>query len=148
MPESSLGFPAAAAVIFESKQNAARQRIPQLRELLQQTDSLAKNCADEMLGRFLECNITVKHGEVKSVGVKHAAEQLATTMRWRAELSLDAVPPSCCSCPTCDVDPYGHCLFSIGIDRRGWELAYSSPGRTTAKDFRSTEKHLKQMSGE
>lgn len=143
-PASSeaLGLPPAVAELFEAKREAARRQLPELRSQLEQSGSAAAWYTDETLIRFLENNVVVKNMEVRRVSIKHAAEQLGSTVKWRTDLCLDADPPSYCSCETCDREPYAHCFFSVGRDKRGWEVTYTSPGRTTAKDYRSIEAHF------
>ena len=142
------------AAILEAKRSAAARHLPELRATLLQwrvegrkgyaeTDWVL-HCNDATLLRFLE-NSTVHKGEtVKSVRVVDAAKALGATIHWRHEHGFDSSPhvreTHCCD--GCEADAFGHCLFSIGVDRRGWEVVYSCPGRSRIKEPSSLVRHL------
>ena len=140
----NLGYAEDVAELFAKKRAFAADHVQQLRAFLADTDSPASKCPDEMLARFLESNTHVSKGEVKSVSIKQAAKAIEATVRWRKQQGLDeeAHPLTKGGCPCCDKDPYGHCLFSVGVDKRGWECVYTCAGRTTNKDPRVIERHL------
>ena len=48
------------------------------------------------------------------------------------ESTMAVSPPLVC--PHCLADDTSHCFFSIGKDKRGWEVFYSSPSRSKLKD--------------
>ena len=124
--------------LFASRRAYAQTRLAEFRELLSSTDHVGQHCADEMLCRFIESNLVVRGMVVKDASLQAAADMLANNMRWRVEHNADQLR----SCPHCDADPFAHCLFNIGTDRRGWALAYSCAGRTTMKDPSSITQHL------
>ena len=129
--------------LFKEKREYAKTRLADLREHL---DSMpnhpAHACADEMLCRHIESNTTVKGVPPLplsfSVSLKAAADGLAATMKWRKDYGADNIK----SCKHCDVDPFAHCFFSIGRDRRGWEVSYACSGRARNKDHTSIAHHL------
>ena len=124
--------------LFANKRAYAKTRLGDFRAHLEATDNAGRHCPDEMLCRFVESHITVKGSEVRDVNIKAASEAIAATVRWRAEFGASELR----SCECCDKDPFAHCLFSIGTDRRGWEVAYSCAGRTTKKDPTTISRHL------
>ena len=124
--------------LFAAKRAFAKTKLADFRQHLEKSNNPGQHCTDEECCRFIEAGITVKSMEVRDANLKTSAEAIAATVRWRADFGVANL--STCEC--CDVDPFGHCLFSIGRDRRGWELAYSCAGRTTRKDPTTICKHL------
>ena len=119
--------------ILAARREKARSTLAELRRALDASGEAAAECEDEMLVRFLE--------STGGDDVKQARKALAATLSWRCKQGLDVVPPPRV-CPHCAANPYAHCFFSIGRDRRGWEVVYSCPGRTSAKDPSSACRHL------
>ena len=125
--------------LFTAKRTYARSCLADFKAHLEATDQAAASCPDEMLVRFIESHVPIKGMEVREeVNFTAAANSLAATLRWRADFGASTLH----TCAVCDVDPFAHCLFSIGVDRRGWEVAYSCAGRTTKKDATSICRHL------
>ena len=124
--------------LFARKREYAASRLADFRSHLEATESTGRGCADEMLCRFLESHVSVKGTEIKGVSLRAAGDSLAATVRWRADFGADTLR----SCACCDADPFAHCFFSVGLDRRGWEVAYCCAGRTTKKDATSITRHF------
>lgn len=143
---SVLGYSEDVAAIFEARRKHAATRLDELKALLESWESPARSCPDEMLCRFLETNIIMKNNNrvVTGCNIKGAAKSLEATVKWRSAQGLDVNPHPLTlgGCTCCDVDPYGHCCFSIGVDRRGWMCTYMCPGRTTNRDPRLIERHM------
>ena len=121
--------------ILSERRAVALGKLPELRSYLESSGSphpAACSCQDDVLLRYLE-----------STGgkVKQAASGLNATLKWRDKEGLNASPAPR-ACEKCEKDPYAHCIFSIGRDRRGWEVFYSCPGRSRAKDPTSGIRHM------
>ena len=133
-----LGFPADVAECLAKKRTYVQgSPLQELRALLTANDSPAKDCDDATLCRFLESNVDVRHLEIKGVSIKKTAKHVTSSMAWRTKVGA-----ATCMCPDCGDDPFGHCLFSIGRDKRGWELFYSCPGRSRGKAPAAIERHF------
>ena len=139
-----LGYSEDIGALFHAKREYAKSRLGEFKELLEQTQSPARHCSDEMMCRFLEANVAVKHREVKGCSCKQAVKDIESTVKWRAANGLDATPHplETAGCVCCDKDPFAHCCFSIGVDKRGWMATYMCPGRTTNRDPAGIERHL------
>ena len=134
------------ANILNAKRAAATSMIPEMRSLLlaQKETSKAYLCTDSTLARFLESNVMHKGTTIKNVKVSDAAKQLVGTLKWRADNGLETTPPirdtHCCE--GCETHAFGHCFFSCGVDRRGWEVVYACPGRSGLKEVNGLVRHM------
>ena len=139
-----LGYSEDIGALFHAKRDFASRHLNEFKELLTQTQSPARHCSDEMMCRFLETNVAVRNREVKGCSCKQAAKDIESTVKWRAANGLDGTthPLETAGCVCCDQDPYAHCCFSIGVDKRGWMATYMCPGRTTNRDPARIERHL------
>lgn len=96
------------------------------------TPAQAHFCSDATLLRYLEA----RDGDLDE-----ATDMLRSSLHWRAH-NVDSLGPVC---HACKADPTSHCFFSIGKDRRGWDLLYSSPGKAASKDVMSSVAHMALM---
>ena len=87
-----LGYSEDIGALFHAKRDYAKSRLGEFKEFLEQTQSPARNCSDEMMCRFLETNVAVKHREVKGCSCKQAAKDIESTVKWRAANGLDVIP--------------------------------------------------------
>lgn len=78
-----------------------------------------------------------------SATVQKTLSALQSTLRWRDSMGFDpdpaTAPPRVCE--QCAADQDSHCFFSIGHDRRGWEVIYCCPPRSRLKDPASSSMH-------
>ena len=100
-----------------------------------QGETEALRCTDATLMRYLESEVTVKGTEIRGVRVAAAAKNLLASLKWRHSQQLDVVPPlrTTHCCEGCETNAYNHCFFSLGVDKRGWEVMYACPGRSAVK---------------
>ena len=120
--------------ILSAKRAAAAAHLKQMRDHLAALgEQEALRCTDASLLRFLESEVTLKGTEVKAVRVPSAARNLLATLKWRKSYGLESPGPPLRTtpcCPGCEESAYAHCFFSIGVDKRGWEVFYACPGRS------------------
>ena len=73
--------------------------------------------------------------------------RLKETLAWRTSFLCEgAAEPLTPHCKWCADDSCSHFFFSLGKDKRGWELLYCCPARTRSKDpngqlWHSTRSH-------
>ena len=131
--------------ILSAKRAAAAAHLKQMRDHLAALgEQEALRCTDASLLRFLESEVTLKGTEVKAVRVPSAARNLLATLKWRKSYGLESPGPPLRTtpcCPGCEESAYAHCFFSIGVDKRGWEVFYACPGRSHGKNPESLVRH-------
>ena len=131
--------------ILSAKRAAAAAHLKQMRDHLAALgEQEALRCTDASLLRFLESEVTLKGTEVKAVRVPSAARNLLATLKWRKSYGLESPGPPLRTtpcCPGCEENAYSHCFFSIGVDKRGWEVFYACPGRSHGKNPDALVRH-------
>jgi hypothetical protein len=78
-----------------------------------------------------------------STTVRKTLAAMQATLKWRDTQGFDPDPATAPPrrCEECEADPHAHCFFSIGLDKRGWEVLYCCPPRSRLKDPRSSSTH-------
>ena len=91
------------------------------------------------LGRdFCDDSSTFRRYAVARNGDAEAAlKNLQESIAWR-----ETHVPAKLHCPVCDVDPFMHCFFPIGLDTQKRLVIYSSASRAKMNDRDVTVQHM------
>ena len=103
-------------------------------------------CTEATLLRYLAYHDKQSDKQADPTGAKTASKAhaaLQATLKWRGAQGFDPDPADKVPrrCEQCEQDPNSHCFFSIGLDKRGWEVIYCCPPRSRLKDPASSSAH-------
>ena len=95
-------------------------------------------CSD---GTLLALGAAPKKGDIS----RYRTQGHTEVARRAAAARLRPDPPAAAAkrrrCDACEEDPSAHSFFSIGVDKRGWEVLYCCPARARRKEPYSSSEH-------